>query len=166
MVSLKSRSKKSELYFLTCWTKFLNFAEKLAHTIVDPVTYPFWTYHLSYSSTIVIVSPALLLRLSPVSQGFLYMLILHPSPPPTLTLTPRHTPSLGKQELKKEVALIPPAYIERYSKQILQYSLSSGTRKSRKVVVKFHMLSGSYHTVSVDDVLLTRVQSFNFDKTF
>ena len=27
--------------------------------------------------------------------------------PPPLTLTPRHTPSLGKQELKKEVALIP-----------------------------------------------------------
>ena len=106
-----------------------------------------------------------LLRLSPVSQGFLYMLILHPPPPPTLTLTPRHTPSLGKQELKKEVALI-PAYIERFSKQMLQYSLSSGTRKSRKVVVKFHMLSGSYHTVSVDDMLLTRVQSFNFDKTF
>ena len=94
------------------------------------------------------------------------MLILHPPPsPPTLTLAPRHTPSLGKQELKKEVALI-PAYIERYSKQMLQYSLSSGTRKSRKVVVKFHMLSGSYHTVSVDDMLLTRVQSFNFDKTF
>ena len=100
-------------------------------------------------------------------SGFSLYVNFAPTPtPPTLTLTPRHTPSLGKQELKKEVALIPPAYIERYSKQILQYSLSSGTRKSRKVVVKFHMLSGSYHTVSVDDVLLTRVQSFNFDKTF
>ena len=99
-------------------------------------------------------------------SGFSLYVNFAPTPtPPTLTLTPRHTPSLGKQELKKEVALI-PAKIERFSKQMLQYSLSSGTRKSRKVVVKFHMLSGSYHTVSVDDMLLTRVQSFNFDKTF
>lgn len=94
-----------------------------------------------------------------------FSLYVNFAPPPTLTLTPRHIPSLGKQELKKEVALI-PAYIGRFSKQMLQYSLSSGTRKSRKVVVKFHMLSGSYHTVSVDDMLSTRVQSFNFDKTF
>ena len=46
--------------------------------------------------------------------GFsLYVNFAPPPSPPTLTLTPRHTPSLGKQELKKEVALIPPAYIER-----------------------------------------------------
>ena len=93
------------------------------------------------------------------------MLILHPLLPPNPNPNPPPHTEPWKQELKKEVALI-PAYIERYSKQMLPYSLSSGTRKSRKVVVKFHMLCGSYHTVSVDDMLLTRVQSFNFDKTF
>ena len=46
-----------------------------------------------------------------------------------------------------------PADIERFSKQMLQYSLSSiRNRKSGKVAVKFHMHSESYRTVSVDDM--------------
>ena len=83
-----------------------------------------------------------------------------------INFAPHHTPSLGKQELKKEVALI-PAYIERFSKQMLQYSLSSGTEKAEKWLLSFTCsLNRMAPGVSVDDMLLTRVQSFNFDKTF
>lgn len=100
----------------------------------------------------VIVSPVLLLRLSPVSQGFLYIINLVP-PPPANPNPPPHTEP-WKTRVKERGGLD----TRRYRGFLNKFC-------GGKVAVKFHMLSESYRTVSVDDMLLTSLQSFNFDTT-